>query len=600
MNNKENPRTTWIKICKSRIPFPVTDKEAVSIFTTYGSVFLDLLENRPYDIVRAGFTGVGFEKLDKWAMEQGKINALSTDRISAAIYYILHACVSGKYGTCEDPDNKFAQQMALLTGSTCVPKSSFYTLLENLLGLQEDSVDMTLLDSAVKELVLTGSISLTRAGDEIYLALSEMYQAENCSAEEIRKKIPNAVKDKTLTEAFRKIDDAMAMTGKLLSSEQRDAVAMVLTHPFSVITGGPGTGKTQTELVLVKALQLMKPNATVRCIAPTGLAAKRMSEATGCNACTIHNLLGLTPGQSLTRKRPMIMDDLVICDEVSMLDASLLMSLMMSLSDNTSIVFVGDTAQLPSIGAGNVLAELIESKRVPVSTLTKVFRQKNNSIAFNCSKIRGGNPRLEEDASFSFIEKKSSEAIAKTVVDLYKQEAEKGAKIAVLTPYRRSTATGVRNLNKEIRKQFVDTSNTSYCSARDGIRVYEGDIVEFLKNAENIGLVNGALGTVKECGKGYCVCDFEGNTIKLSSNELEYIEPAFAQTVHKSQGQEYETCIIVVDPKHETMLSRNIVYTAISRCKKKCICVGSKDALTKAILDSDRSRRSNLGKFIDQ
>ena len=305
------------------------------------------------------------------------------------------------------------------------------------------------------------------------------------------------------------------------------------------------------------------------------------------------------PGAS-KESRETLSESLIICDEASMIDSYVFRELMLSVSEHSTIVFVGDVAQLPSVSAGNVLAELIASESVPVTRLTKIFRQGDNSIAFNCAKIQAGNPRLDLDASFEFIEKKSSKAISKEVVEIYKREAEaNGAdSVVVLTPYRRSTKTGVNSLNNALRKALKDIDHLTYCQQKSGLRIYTGDKITFLRNRD--GLVNGETGTAVRCYGDKAVCRFGDKEITLSGDDLSCIEPAFAQTVHKSQGLEYPVCIIVLDEKHQNMLSREIVYTAISRSKKKCICVGQRQLLDEAVLAEGKYiRQSCLAELID-
>lgn len=584
---------------KELSPFGVSKPECEILIERYGLYgAIDLLKSCPYLITLD--PGMDFRGIDGYIMKKTGVSATCPARIAHALLYTLYACERGAAKNAEDRTS-FDERIAETAGSTCIAKGDMYDLIEELLGLEEGSISLPLLDKCIKHLALTGKISVNRIGNQVFLATKSAYTAEKEAAELVSSKLAASAKPRRLKSLYKAIDSAMAATGKILSQEQKSAVAMILQNKLSVLTGGPGTGKTQTELVLIQALRYLDPSATVRCIAPTGQAARRMTDATGCPATTIHKALNIIPGSN-SESDSSLSESLIICDEASMIDAFLFRDLMKSLSDSSTIVFVGDVAQLPSVGAGNVLAELIASESVPVTRLTKIFRQGDNSIAFNCAKIQSSNPRLDLDASFEFIERTSSNAISKEVVSLYKEEAEKNGvdSVVVLTPYRRSTKTGVNRLNDALRSALKDTSSLSYCKNPSGVRIYTGDKITFLRNRD--GLVNGETGTAVKCFSGTAVCRFGDKEITLTGDDLDFIEPAFAQTVHKSQGLEYPTCIIVIDEKHMKMLSQEIIYTAISRSKKRCVCVGFKSLLERAINGSGTKnvRSSCLAHLIDR
>lgn len=580
-------------------PFGLTETECENMIDKYGLYgSLDILRVCPYQLTLE--QDAEFSVIDRYVLNKTKVDTLCPSRIAYALLYTLNICESGAARSAEDNENTFDEMIAHNAGSTCIAKSRIYDFIESLLGFEEGTIEQPLLDKCIKHLSLAGKVSVNRIGDQIYLATKSAYSAEKEAAEIAATMLTAPLKYGRLKPVFKAIDSAMAMTGKILSQEQKNAVFMILQNKMSVLTGGPGTGKTQTELVLIQALKNLDPNATVRCIAPTGQAARRMTDATGCPATTIHKALNIIPGSDV-RSDCKLSESLIICDEASMIDAFLFRDLMKSLSESSTIVFVGDVAQLPSVGAGNVLAELIASESVPVTRLTKIFRQGDNSIAFNCAKIQSGNPRLDLDASFEFIEKPSSNAISKEVVSLYKKEAEKNGidSVMVLTPYRRSTKTGVNRLNDALRSALKDTSSLSYCENKS-VRIYTGDKITFLRNRD--GLVNGETGTAVKCFSGTAVCRFGDKEITLKGDDLDFIEPAFAQTVHKSQGLEYPTCIIVIDERHMNMMSREIIYTAISRSKKRCVCVGFKSLLERAIngTGTKNVRSSCLAHLIDR
>ena len=585
---------------KALAPFGMSRQECSELTDKYGEKeAFEILQTMPYELALSG--DVDFGIIDSYVLDSSGVMPLCPARIAAALLYTLNTCEKGSAKSAENCKSEFDDIMLQAAGSTCVLKSRMYDLIELLLGLEEGSLSLLIMDKCIKHLSLLGKISVNRIGEQIYLATKEAYAAEFAAAQEVKKKLEAPSRHKNLRRLYKAIDSAMATTGKILSQEQKNAVAMILQNRISVLTGGPGTGKTQTELVLIGALRILDPGATVRCIAPTGQAARRMTQATGCPATTIHKALNIVPGIKKTGKTVSLSEDLIVCDEASMIDAFLFCDLMQSVSENSTIVFVGDVAQLPSVSAGNTLAELIKAQRVPVTRLTKIFRQGDNSIAFNCAKIHAGNVQLDQDSSFQLIERNSSEAIRKEAVRLYVDEVRKNGidSVCCLTPYRRSTKTGVNRLNSTIRSHLCDTQELQYCENEEGIRIYTGDKITFLRNRG--GLVNGETGTAVNCGNDTAVCRFGKKEITLRGSDLSFIEPAFAQTVHKAQGLEYPTCIIILDRKHANMLSREIVYTAISRSKTKCIVVGEMEMLEKAILSDDMNvRTSCLSQLIDR
>lgn len=553
----------------------------ISLREKYGTIADDLLITCPYDL--AIVQDIPFAAADRYVMNNTSIDKLCPRRIANAVYYTLKAIETG----IKAQEDSFSQRVSKIAGSTCIPKSQIYDYIEDLLGLEEGSITLPLLDKAVKFLALEGNVSVNRIDDQVLLSTKKAFTAEKQAAERISFMLTGngliAEKPKALKKMYRAIDSAMAETGMILSQEQKNAVSMILRNRISVLTGGPGTGKSATQKVLVESLKTLQPSASIRCIAPTGMAAMRMTEATGCEAMTIHRALGLMPGELKSKK--LLTEDLILVDESSMIDIFLLEALLKNISDKSSLVFIGDVAQLPSIAAGNILKNIISSK-VPVTELTKVFRQGDNSIAFNCAKIKAGNTLLDEDESFSFVEADTSAEIQKKVCRLYAEEVERSGidSVCCLSPYRRKTKTGVNQLNRAIRKE-LSKEQKGYCERVDGIRIYTGDKITFLKNKD--GLVNGDSGTAVKAYKGTCVCRFGEKELVLTGEDLSSIEPAFAQTVHKAQGQEYKTVIVVCDEAHQGFLTRNLVYTSISRAKKRCICVGSRRVLENAILEGD-------------
>lgn len=396
-----------------------------------------------------------------------------------------------------------------------------------------------------------------------------------------------------------------------LSPEQENAVKMALSNKVSIITGGPGTGKTSVEKSIISCYRILHPDEGILLIAPTGRAAKRMSESTGAPASTIHKALGLIQNDDgeLVETGPdsILVETLIIVDEASMIGTFLLNTLLQHVSNRARIVFIGDVDQLPSIEIGAVLREMISSS-VPVMRLTQTFRQANGSnIIVNAARINIGEKRLVYDDDFQLVEKDSSKEIQDAVVSEYLNLLKRYSddEIVVLSPFRKSTETGTNSLNIRLRSVMRPdiTPSTPYFE-RKNTRFYQGDKVMFTRNTEK--LTNGDIGTITSIFKGkdglYVTCNFENDIddIELQEEELLNLELAYAMTVHKSQGSEYKAVIMVVDNKHKVLLKRNLLYTAITRAKEKLILIGQQDAINVAIDNLDSIyRRTKLGALIN-
>ena len=340
---------------------------------------------------------------------------------------------------------------------------------------------------------------------------------------------------------------------------------------------------------------MLSKGRKVMLMAPTGQAAKRMETATGYPASTIHSALGIFPGETDSRKATALKAGLIIVDEFSMVDAQLLYMLLDHVSPDTILVVVGDVDQLPSIGAGNVLTEL--KKCVPVSRLTKIFRQSGDAadIAYNAARINAGATQMIESERFTFIDADDSASIQTAVCDFYKQAAETVGleNVMVLSPLRRKTRTGVNQLNRAIRKTCSDASRFITCG---DLRIYEKDKVVFLKN--RFGLSNGSVGFVTKISKDKAECLFGDKKLTLSGSQLSWIVPAYAETIHKSQGDEYKVVILVSDSCHTA--SKQMIYTAVTRAKDRIDIVGQRSAFEQACRRDGTCRYSILSTLVKE
>jgi exodeoxyribonuclease V alpha subunit len=394
-----------------------------------------------------------------------------------------------------------------------------------------------------------------------------------------------------------------------LAPEQEAAVRMALTSPVSILTGGPGTGKTHS----LRALLTLARAKGLRCqlAAPTGRAAKRMEEATGLPSGTLHRVLELRPGGKTGRDADNPLEaDLVVVDEVSMLDALLANQLVKAVPRGAHLVLVGDPDQLPSVGAGDVLADLLRSERFPITRLEHVFRQGAGSgIALNARRVNAGEvPRFGRDIVDSyFVTADDPSAAATTVVDLVAERLprrygfERGA-VQVLSPMHRGEV-GVGALNALLQER-LNPWRDGIPEARGGGRSYRpGDRVLQLRNDYDLGVFNGDLGTVEGIDpteQEVLLRLDDGREIQYPYASLFALTHAYAISVHKAQGAEFPAVVIPLVTSHAPMLGRTLLYTALTRARQLVVIVGQKKALFLAVRDWRRaSRHTALGGLLD-
>jgi exodeoxyribonuclease V alpha subunit len=390
-------------------------------------------------------------------------------------------------------------------------------------------------------------------------------------------------------------------TGKTLATSQREALKLVLGSKVAVVTGGPGVGKT-TLLDTILRLLVAK-GVRVSLAAPTGRAAKRMTEQTGIEAKTIHRLLEIDPkhgGFSKNEENPLDCDLLVV-DETSMVDVPLMNALTKAIPAHAGLLLVGDVDQLPSVGSGQVLADIIASERVPVARLTEVFRQAAESrIVVNAHRINKGQmpepPKPGEDSDFYFVEINDPEEGVPKIIQMIKERMPRRfgldpmKDVQVLCPMNRGVL-GARNLN--IQLQEVLNPNPPAKVERFGWRFSPGDRVMETQNDYDREVFNGDLGTVARIDdeEGALIASFDGREVSYPFGELDTLVPAYATTIHKSQGSEYPAVIIPVVTQHFTMLARNLLYTGVTRGKRLVVLVGQKKAVGIAVRGGQMKRR---------
>ena len=550
---------------------------AVRIFKTYGADAVQVMSENPYRLAR-DIRGIGFKTADAIAMKLG-IEKTAMVRIRAGISYALSEAMSD--GHCGLPVNEL---VPLAVG-----------LLEVSSELVQTALDLELTDATV----VSDSV-----GETPCIFLTGLHRAEITIARRI-----HCLVNGTLPWAYIEPDKALPWieqkTGLSLAESQAVAVRLALMSKVLVITGGPGVGKTTIVNSILRILSVK--DIKLQLCAPTGRAAKRMSEATGFEARTIHRLLEVDP-KSGTFKRDTdnpIDCDMLVIDEASMVDVLLMQSLMKAIPDHAALLIVGDIDQLPSVGPGQVLADVIASGAVPVVRLTEVFRQAAESrIITTAHRINQGQmPDLskpEGESDFYFVEADEPEVAVRRIIDLVKLHIPRRFKldpvrdIQVLCPMNRG-GVGARSLNIELQAALNPAGERKV--ERFGWTFAPHDKVMQIQNDYDKEVYNGDIGFIEDVDpdSGELIATFDGRNVVYGFGELDMLVPAYAATIHKSQGSEYPAVIIPVMTQHYTMLQRNLLYTGVTRGKRLVVLVGQKKAVAIAVKNvSGRRRWSKL------
>ena len=554
---------------------------AVRIFKTYGADAVQIMSENPYRLAR-DIRGIGFKTADAIAMKLG-IETTAMIRLRAGISYALSE--------------------AMNDGHCALPLTELMPLAITLLDVSETLLE-TALDLELKE----GNVIADQIEDSSCIFLSGLYRAEQVICERIRKlsagKIPwpeiNADK------ALPWIEKNTAMT---LAESQIAAIRLALSSKVMVITGGPGVGKTTIVNSILRILSVKGVNLIL--CAPTGRAAKRMSEATGYEAKTIHRLLEFDPktgGFKRGQEKP-IDCDLLVVDEASMVDVLLMQSLLKAVPDNGALLIVGDIDQLPSVGPGQVLADIISSQVVPVVRLTEVFRQAAKSrIITTAHKINQGVvpdlTKIDDTSDFYFIKADDPETAVGRIVELVKERIPKRfgldpiRDIQVLCPMNRG-GIGARSLNVSLQNVLNPASDRKV--ERFGWIFAPKDKVMQIENDYDKEIYNGDIGYIEDVNAeaAELIVNFDGRLVVYGFGELDTLVPAYATTIHKSQGSEYPAVVIPVLMQHYMMLQRNLLYTGVTRGKKLVVFVGQKKAIALAVRNaSSRRRWSKLNEWL--
>ncbi|MCG8643828.1 MAG: ATP-dependent RecD-like DNA helicase [Desulfobacterales bacterium] len=539
---------------------------AAEILNMYGSRSLEILKTDPYRIAR-DIPRVGFGMADAIAMNAG-VEKDDENRLAACL---VHALITFELeGHVFGLKNDLFQRCAGISG---VAPDRFETALERLSDADELCVE-------------NGS---DETDTRIYL--KRLFRAESGIASRIKAILSMPVPTGSMDRS-RILETVLTRLAVKLSDEQLDVVKHVLTEKIVIITGGPGTGKTTLVRALCEIYSLM--NQTVVLSAPTGRAARRLSEVTGKKASTLHKLLGFDHESGLFDRGPVnpLELDVFIVDETSMVDTLLMYSLIRAMPVAATLILVGDTFQLPSVGPGNVLSDMIESGAVKVFFLTKIFRQAQESpIVQYAHDIRNGKmPDFQKTqtgtlSEFYFIENRRPETVVQTILELCSKRIPKAFphidEIQVLTPMHRGDA-GTINLNQQLQALL----NPSADGIHSGGFVFKSkDKVMHLKNNYEKDVFNGDIGIIHDVDKprNSLVVDYDGRLVEYDILELDELSLAYTISVHKSQGSEYAAVVIALTTTHFPLLQRNLLYTAMTRGKQLVIIVGSSRALELAL-----------------
>ena len=557
--------------------FGITTALAVKIFEKYGQRMYEVLQNNPYQLAD-DIHGVGFRIADEIARKAG-VSADSEYRVKSAISYVLIQAGN--------------------EGHIYLPKELVQSRTAQLLGVGLEDIEQYLMDLAVDRKIV---VKQEKEQERVYSASS--YYIEMSTARMLCDlNITGEIDDQVI---LKKITAIEKQTEMYLDEMQKKAVIEAVRCGLLIITGGPGTGKTTTINTLISYFE--SEGLQILLAAPTGRAAKRMTEATGVEAKTVHRLLeisglseesGAVGGFGRNAQNP-LEADVIIIDEMSMVDAYLMHALLDAVTVGTRLIMVGDMNQLPSVGPGSVLKDMIQSGCIPVVSLTRIFRQAQESdIVVNAHKINRGEPVLLDNKSrdFFFLKRDDANVIISIVIQLVRDKMPRyvNAKmydIQVLTPMRKGLL-GVERLNKILQEYLNPPDRTKTEQEQNGILFREGDKVMQVKNnyqleweirgrygipmEKGLGIFNGDMGIIREINKQTerVMVEFdEQRMVEYPYSGLEELELAYAVTIHKSQGSEYPAVVIPLLSGPKMLMTRNLLYTAVTRAKQCVTLVG--------------------------
>lgn len=544
----------------------VSTSHATKIFKTYGSDSIRIVQENPYRLAD-DIWGIGFKTADKIAEKLG-IGKEKFIRLRSGIFYTLNRL--SENGHC------YASRQQLIGKAV------------ELLEVEAPELEITL-----DEMVRTGDVIC----EEEAIYLPPFYFAETGCAKRLIRLL--AAGRQMRGDVSLQSDPGTENAEISYDEIQLEAIRTAVTSKIMILTGGPGTGKTTTTMGIISAYK--KAGCRILLAAPTGRAAKRMSEATGMEAKTIHRLLEYKLPEGYQRKEENPLEgDVLILDECSMIDLLLMYNLLKAVPEHMTLIMVGDTDQLPSVGAGNVLKDMIVSGRVPVVRLTRIFRQAQGSrIIMNAHRINKGEAidmRGGKESDFFFASKETNEEVVETLVRYctknlpayYHVDAIQD--IQVLTPMQRGIC-GAANLNQILQEAM---NPGSVCLRRGGTQYRLKDKVMQIRNDYDKEVFNGDIGTIckVDTEERELTVSYDGREVVYDVTELDELTLAYATTIHKAQGSEYPIVVMPLTMSHFVMLQRNLLYTGVTRAKKILVLIGEKKAVFYAIKNETTTARN--------
>lgn len=571
-------------------PYGIAPSVCVKVNNAFpqGDAVKQIHEN-PYQLTQ--IAGIGFHTADKIAVAV-QVPRESPYRIAAAVRHVLKEAETGS--------------LSIGSGHLCQPVEVVYSLVKELI---ECEIPEARFAKVIEALQRNSSISM----EDGLVFRTPTYRAMTSVAIKVAKLARCEIESVPDLDSY--IEDVQEEISCFLAPEQILAVTTALTSSFSVITGGPGTGKTMIIRCLLSIYEKLNPDQDPLLMAPTGRAARRMTETTGHPASTIHSALGLrvgNDGELQSNETAKVDAKLVIVDETSMLDVFVADAMLKAFEPGTQVILIGDADQLPSVGPGAVLSDLLKVSALPSVRLTEVFRQaKVSRIATNAAKIRRGNVEMDYGDDFVFVGAESHEEAGEKMADIFMKEVAANGldSVVLLSPFRKETASGVNQLNAIIQERLNPLKPgekqlqymNSVFRVRDRVMVTRNDS----------GLSNGDVGYIVDIHASEddpdqlsLKVDFDyGDTHRTHTfygETLKNLDLAYATTIHKSQGSEYKIVIMTVLMGHYIMLRRNLIYTGLSRAREVAIIVGQRKALSIAIKTEDAKKRlTNMAKNLE-
>ena len=585
-NKLEDIRTSYAEsrmlrdIMTLLAPFKLTPKTALKIYQHFGPACMELLKKSPFELCR--IPGFGFRRVDAIVRKTDN-RPRDPMRIGGALHCTLDEA-KGKQG-----------HLFLERENLC--KAAF-KLLNEKIPLPEMRVRPEEVEKELDGMILSGSVVSMR--DNIYHPA--VFAQEDETASRIARLL--AEERPPMKDISAVIETVRTELGLRTSGKQESAVRTAFLYNLSIITGSPGTGKTTVLKIILEVYRRLWPDNKIILMAPTGRASRRMAESTGFEgACTLHSGLGLVSEEdegSRNRKKDGLDADMVIVDEFSMVDMWLAGKFFPALKKGAKIILVGDPDQLPSVGAGNVFRELIQCGLVPVTVLDEIFRQaKDSLIAHNARFIHDGNTKLYYGKDFQLLPCDSQEDAAAAIIERYCQEIESNGieHVQILSPFRTEGAASSDHLNAAIR-EIVNPFQSTEDEVRIGPKTFRvGDRIMQTKNTDKVS--NGDLGFIRYIddtpdGKRIGLEFRENRSLEYSTEDLVNLDLAYATTIHKAMGSEYDIVLMPILKAHYIMLYRNLLYTGITRARKKVVLAGEKSVLFMAIHKNEISKRNTL------